>query len=427
MRRSNPGKEHGSRSQAVAAPGSLLRSRPVLIALALGILALSIYSPALNCQFVNYDDDHYVTENLHVQSGLTWSTWHWALTSTEQANWHPLTWLSHALDYQMFGLNAAGHHATSVLLHAVNVALLFLLLFRATGAAGRSALVAALFATHPFNVESVAWVAERKNVLCTLFFLLALGCYGWFTRKPDARRYIARASFFALGLAAKPMVITLPCVLLLVDFWPLRRVQGWSTPAPSYPVPQATWPRLLVEKVPLLVLAAASAVITIMAQRSGGAMPATEILPLGTRLWNSVYSYAAYIWKAFWPARLAPFYPGSRLAVWQIAMAAGFLLVISTLVWRWRRSCPYLVTGWLWYLGTMVPVIGLVQVGGQAMADRYTYIPFIGIFVALVLGRCRPRRENASSPQSKGGAGRRRSVHPRSSNGTSDFVLGEQP
>ena len=358
--------------------------QPILVAFVLAIVTLAVYSPVLQCQFVNYDDNHYVTENVHVRSGLAGSTLRWALTSTEQANWHPLTWLSHALDYQLFGLNPAAHHATSALIHAVNVALLFLILWGGTGAMGRSTLVAGLFALHPFNVESVAWVAERKNVLCTLFFLLALGAYGWYSRKPSKRRYFVVAVLFALGLASKPMVITLPFVLLLADFWPLRRIQGWTTNSAS--IDQATFGKLVLEKIPLFALSAASAIITIHAQRSGGAMPSTQILPFGMRLANGIHSYAAYLWKTSWPIHFAPFYPGAPLQYWQIGLSASFLILVSATAWRWRNSHPDFLFGWLWYLGTMFPVLGLVQVGGQAMADRYTYIPLIGIFIASVWG-----------------------------------------
>jgi len=381
-RASRPGKRNDSRFQEDDSQ-SLLRWQSILAALGLVLLAIAVYSPVLRCQFLNYDDNHYVTENAHVRSGLTWGNFGWALTTTEQANWHPLTWLSHALDCQLFGLNASAHHATSVLIHAVNVALLFLLLVCATGAIGRSGLVAALFAIHPLNVESVAWVAERKNVLCTLFFLLALGAYGWYARRPGAGRYSVVAILFILGLGSKPMVITLPLALLLIDFWPLRRIRG-CVPSSKFPVVQATFARLVLEKLPLFALSAASAVITITAQRSGGATPSTLILPFGTRLLNGVHSYAAYIWKAFWPLHLAPFYPGSQLAAWQLGLSAGFLIGVSILVWHQRSSHSYLLIGWLWYLGTMFPVIGLIQVGGQAMADRYTYIPLMGIFVAIV-------------------------------------------
>lgn len=355
-----------------------------LLALGLAIATFAVYSPVLQCQFVNYDDNHYVTENLRVRSGLTWSTLRWAVASTEQANWHPLTWISHALDYQFFALNPAAHHATSALIHAINASLLFLFLFSATGAVWRSSLVAAFFALHPFNVESVAWVAERKNVLCTLFFLLALAAYGCYARMPNARRYSVVAILFTMGLASKPMVITLPFVLLLVDFWPLRRIQGWNSGSVS--LAQATVGKLVLEKIPLFALSAASAAITLIAQRTGGAMPSTQILPVSARLPNAIHSYAAYVWKTFWPVHFAPFYPGTPLNRWQIGLSAGFLIAISTIAWRWRNSRPYFLFGWLWYLGTMFPVIGLIQVGGQAMADRYAYIPLIGIFVALVWG-----------------------------------------
>ncbi len=355
----------------------------------LAVATFALYSPAIWHPFIfNYDDDNYVTNNSHVQAGLVWDTASWALRSTEYSNWHPLTWLSHALDYTLYGLNPHGHHLTNVLFHMLNVVLLFLLLARATGATGRSLLIAALFAVHPFNVEAVAWIAERKNVLSTFFFLLTLGAYGWYALKPELKRYFVLVALFVLGLAAKPMVVTLPCVLLLLDFRPLRRIQGWGQlPADAaFAVPQARFSRLVLEKLPLFALAAADGAVTIFAQRSGGAMGL--VLPLGVRLENAVYAYALYVWKAFWPARLAVFYPhpGAALAVWQIGLAALFVLTVTTLVWRERFARPYLLTGWLWFLGTLVPVIGLIQVGQQAIADRSAYIPLIGIFVMMVWG-----------------------------------------
>jgi protein O-mannosyl-transferase len=365
------------------------RKRNLAICVLLAVATFALYSPAIWHPFIfNYDDDNYVTNNSHVQAGLVWDTASWALRSTEYSNWHPLTWLSHALDSTLYGLNPHGHHLTNVLFHMLNVVLLFLLLARATGATGRSLLMAALFAVHPFNVESVAWIAERKNVLSTFFFLLTLGAYGWYALKPGLKRYFVVAALFVLGLAAKPMVVTLPCVLLLLDFWPLRRIQGWGQlPADAaFAVPQARFSRLVLEKLPLFALAAADGAVTIFAQRSGGAMGL--VLPLGVRLENAVYAYALYVWKAFWPARLAVFYPhpGAALAVWQIGLAALFVLTVTTLVWRQRFARPYLLTGWLWFLGTLVPVIGLIQVGQQASADRYAYIPLIGIFVMMVWG-----------------------------------------
>ena len=349
------------------------------------VATLALYNPVNRHPFVNYDDDRYVTENLHVHNGLTWETITWAFTATEQGNWHPLTWLSHALDWQLFHQNATGHHFTSLLIHAANAVLLFLFLTYATGRVGSSWLVAALFALHPINVESVAWVAERKNVLCTFFFFAALIAYCWYSRKPDRRRYLAFAGLFALGLMSKPMVITLPFVLLLLDYWPLGRIRG--VPAGTPPITQAPLSRLLLEKLPLLVLSAASAWITMQAQREGGAMRSAAQFSIGVRLENAVVAYATYLWKMIWPSHLAPLYPhpGDSLAFWQVAVSALVLLAVTGVVAGFR-SRRYLLTGWLWFLGTLVPVIGLVQVGDQAMADRYAYIPLVGIFVMLAWG-----------------------------------------
>jgi protein O-mannosyl-transferase len=346
---------------------------------------LALYNPVNRHPFVNYDDDRYVTENPHVRNGVNWDTITWAFTAEEQGNWHPLTWLSHTLDYQLFHQNATGHHFASLLIHAANAVLLLLLLVYATGRIGPSFFVAALFALHPINVESVAWVAERKNVLSTLLFFSALAAYCRYARKPDWRRYLAFASLFALGLMSKPMVITLPLVLLLLDYWPLGRIQGASAGTP--PIPQAPLSRLLVEKLPLLALSAASAVITMQAQQAGGAMRSTAQFSLGVRVENAVVAYATYLWKMVWPSHLAPLYPhpGDSLAVWQVAISALVLLAVTGAVQRFR-SRRYLLTGWLWFLGTLVPVIGLVQVGDQAMADRYAYIPLIGIFIMITWG-----------------------------------------
>jgi protein O-mannosyl-transferase len=360
--------------------------RNPVVCLLLAMLTLALYNPVNRHPFVNYDDDRYVTENPHVRQGLTADTFTWALTSTEQANWHPLTWMSHALDCSLFRLNPAGHHFTSVLLHAINTMLLFLLLMWATARPGPSLFVAALFAVHPINVESVAWVAERKNVLCTLFFFLTLWAYGWYARKPGWKRYLAVAALFAAGLASKPMVITLPFVLLLLDYWPLARVRGTNA-ANGTMQPTLPWLRLVLEKLPLLALSAASAVITMQAQQAGGAVRTSVQFSMGARLANAVYAYAMYLWKMVWPARLAPLYPhpGGSLAVWQVVPAAVVLIVVSVLVWRFRQR-GYPLTGWLWFLGTLVPVIGLVQVGDAAMADRYAYIPLIGVFVMIAFG-----------------------------------------
>jgi tetratricopeptide (TPR) repeat protein len=373
-------------SAAFASPDK----RNFIVCLLLAAVTLALYNPVNRHPFVNYDDDRYVTENPHVRQGLTADTFTWALTSTEQANWHPLTWMSHALDCSLFRLNPAGHHFTSVILHAVNVVLLFLLLMWATGRLGPSVCVAALFALHPINVESVAWVAERKNVLCTTFFLLALWAYGWYARKPGWVRYLVLAVLFAAGLASKPMVITLPFVLLLLDYWPLQRVHE-SQPNTESSAPSFSWLRLALEKLPLLALSAASALITMQAQQAGGAVRSTEQFSFGVRLANAICAYAMYLWKMIWPARLAPLYPhpGDSLVAWQVTVAALLLIAVTAIAIKFcaRR---YLIVGWLWFLGTLVPVIGLVQVGDAAMADRYAYIPLIGIFVMIAFGLSDP-------------------------------------
>ncbi len=349
------------------------------------VATLALYNPVNRHPFVNYDDDRYVTENPHVRNGVTWDTIAWAFAAMEQGNWHPLTWLSHALDYQLFHQNATGHHFTSLLIHAANAVLLFLLLIYATGRVGPSLFVAALFALHPINVESVAWVAERKNVLSTFFFFAALIAYCWYARKPDWRRYLVFTVMFAFGLMSKPMIITLPFVLLLLDYWPLSRIQG--SPVGTPPIAQARLSKLVVEKLPLLALSTASAVVTMQAQKAGGAVRSTTQFSLGVRLENALVAYATYLWKMIWPAHLAPLYPhpGNSLAAWQVVMSALVLLAVTGAVVRFR-SKRYLLTGWLWFLGTLVPVIGLVQVGDQAMADRYAYITLIGIFVMIAWG-----------------------------------------
>jgi protein O-mannosyl-transferase len=380
----------------------------IISCLFLAIGTSALYSSVARHPFIDFDDQYYVTNNAILHAGLNWKVFIWSFNAGYAQNWHPLTWLSHALDCQLYGLNPAGHHLTNLVLHVLNVVILFLLLLRATGAIGRSLLVAALFAIHPLNVETVAWVAERKSTLSTLFFLLALGAYGWYARNPNIKRYLALTTLFLLGLASKPMVITLPFVLLLLDFWPLKRIQGWdqlpapnrkgrqpnekvgfksSAAKPECSFTQASFSRLALEKLPLLALCAGSAVLTIAAQRAV-AVRSLKSFPISVRLENAIYAYAMYLWKAFWPTRLAVYYPhpGNTLAVWRVAVAALFLAAASVLVWRQRRTHRYLVTGWLWYLGIMVPVIGLVQVGDQARADRYAYIPLIGIFVMVVWG-----------------------------------------
>jgi tetratricopeptide (TPR) repeat protein len=370
-------------SRPVAAT-SVFGGRGILYIGLLAIATVAAYFPLFSNSFVDYDDPAYITGNSHVRSGLTLGTLQWAWTSIENGNWHPLTWISHALDVELFGLDPAGHHFTSLLLHIFNKALFYFLLTRITRERGKCLAVAALYAVHPLGVESVAWAAERKNLLCTLFFFLAIAAYGWYAKHPSVLRYLWVALAFALGLCAKPMVITLPFVLLLLDFWPLGRVEGLSTPAAVFPVRQFSLNALILEKTPLLILSAASAVITVIAQSSAGALATTAALPPAVRIGNAIYSYFDYVFEAFWPARLAPFYPAFTLSRWQVMLALAFLVAVSAAVWWQRMKRPYLIVGWLFYLGTLVPVIGLIQVGVQGKADRYTYIPLIGIFVAVV-------------------------------------------
>lgn len=359
--------------------------RSVILGVLLSGATLALYAPVLRYPFLVLDDSDYVMANFHVRHGLTWSTIRWAFSATTAANWHPVTWISHALDCQLFGLNPWGHHFTSVLLHCLNVLLLFLLLRWMTGRSGASLLVAALFACHPLNVESVAWVAERKNVLSSLFFLSVIGAYGRYSQKPNLGRYLTVASLFALGLMAKPMVITLPCVLLLLDYWPLGRMPG--SPGSAIGAKPATFAKLILEKVPLLALSAASAIITLKAQHLGFAVRSLHQFSLGSRIENSVVAYALYLWKTIWPAGLAfgyPF-PASGRPAWQWVLSGAILLGITGLVIASRRR-RYLPAGWFWFLGILVPVIGLVQVGDAAMADRYAYLPLIGIFVMIAFG-----------------------------------------
>ncbi len=363
----------------------------------LSLTVLAIFWQVQNHAFIHLDDGEYVTDNIHVRTGLRWKNITWAFTSTHAANWHPLTWLSHMLDCELFGLNPKGHHLTSLLFHLVNSLLLFLILKQMTGAVWRSGFVAALFALHPLHVESVAWVAERKDVLSTLFWMLTLWAYLGYVKRPKGKRYLLTLLLFALGLMAKPMLVTLPFVLLLLDFWPLERFRlgrsGNSNTAISQPSIHANEPRtqvfrLLVEKIPLFALAALSSVVTFIVQKSGGAVGTLETYPFQIRLANALISYVRYIIQMIWPHNLAVFYPhpGQSLPMWQATGAGLLLLIISAAVVRAGHRYPYLPVGWLWYVGTLVPVIGLVQVGAQAMADRYTYVPLIGLFIMIAWG-----------------------------------------
>ncbi len=373
---------------AAKGKSSLPWAKAIGFSVVLAIATSLLYLPIVHHPFANIDDQGYIYENLQVQEGLTWPTIKWAARSFEDNNWHPLTWISIALDCQMFGIDPAGHHAMNIVYHALNAVVLFWVLLLATGFAGRSFMVAALFALHPMNVEPVAWTAERKTVLSILFFLLALGAYRWYARRPGIARYCVVAALFALGLMAKPQIITLPCVLLLWDYWPLRRMFADAPAAEDDPL-AALAPRgfrwLVMEKVPLLVLCAGSALATIKAQH------VVHVQEWQYSAWirtgNCIVAYVRYIGKAICPSHLSIMYlhPGNSLRVWQVAVCALVLLTITSVVVVTRRY-RYLPVGWFWFLGTLVPTIGLIQVGGQAMADRYAYLSFLGLFLMACWG-----------------------------------------
>jgi len=323
-------------------------------------------------EFVDYDDIDYISSNPHVVTGLTWDGIRWAFTAGYSANWHPLTWMSHMMDVQLFGMNAGLHHVVNLLLHVLSTLLLFGVLRRMTGAMGKSAFVAALFAVHPLHVESVAWAAERKDVLSTVFFMLTLWAYAHYVRRQGWRRYATVAACLALGLLAKPMLVTLPMLLVLLDVWPLRRPLSIS---------------LVTEKLPLFVLSAASAAITLVVQRQGGAVMRLDQVPLGLRIANVPIAYVHYIGAMFWPVGLVAMYPLPReIPASEVLGALAILIGVSAFVVRVGRRHQYLIVGWLWYVIALLPVIGIVQVGAQSSADRYTYVPLIGLFLMIAWG-----------------------------------------
>ena len=358
----------------------------LFIAFGLVAATLAVYAQVMNHQFVVLDDNHYIYQNPIVNRGLTLTGVAWAFTTFQAANWHPVTWLSHMLDCQIFGPHAGGHLLVSALIHASNTLLLFLFLRRTTGATWQSAIVAALFALHPLHVESVAWAAERKDTLSTFFGLLTLLAYASYVAAPSLRRYALVAVALALGLMAKPMLVTWPFVLLLLDYWPLGRFQ-WQRGSGVKGFLKALIP-LVREKLPLFCLAAGSMVITFIAQSHGGAVRTLQDVSLSVRLSNAIVSYAKYLLRTVWPNDLAFYYPfpATGVPAWQLACAIVLLTVITVLVFRQASERPYLLMGWLWFVGTLVPVIGLVQVGSATMADRYYYVPSIGLFVGIVFG-----------------------------------------
>ncbi len=370
--------------------------RGVVLAICAVLAAITwaVFGQTLGHEFVTYDDPQYVSGNAEVAAGLSIEGVRWAFTHTIGGNWHPLTIISHMLDCQLYGLNAAGHHLTNVLLHTIAVILLFLVLRQMTGTLWRSAFVAALFAIHPLHVESVAWISERKDVLSAVLFILTLGAYVRYIHAPSITAYLLVLILFTLGLMSKPMLVTVPFVLLLLDYWPLGRCSNGSQARLNNPrgrrsqnAPQSRgysgWLKLIIEKLPLFALSALFSAVTVIAQLHSTGI--TNQLPFAWRLSNASVSYVTYIWQMFWPTRLAAFYPhpNDQLPFWQIVLAIVILAAITVVAIRWRKERPYVFTGWFWYIGMLVPVIGLVQAGEQARADRYTYLPQIGLYVLV--------------------------------------------
>jgi tetratricopeptide (TPR) repeat protein len=401
-----------------------VRQTAVIVALC-GVLVgitWSVFAQTVRHQFITYDDPQYVYANPEVSAGLSLSGIIWAFTHTIAGNWHPLTTISHMLDCQLYGLDPAGHHFTNVLFHTIAVVLLFLVLQQMTGSLWRSAFVAALFAIHPLHVESVAWVSERKDVLSAVFFMLTLSAYTRYVRAPSVKSYLLLFLLFALGLMSKAMLVTVPFILLLLDYWPLGRITQVRFPngPDRQPTSTSKWPvirRLIAEKVPLFLLSALSSAATLFTQFQSTATMSQ--LPLLWRLNNAVVTYVTYDWQMFWPVRLAAFYPhpNDQLHLWQVLLAIAFLIAVALLAIHWRKQRPYIFIGWFWYIGMLVPVIGLVEGGEQARADRYTYLPQIGLYVlitwgitdlmrSMMLRRSRSRHLTTGWPSSARGAGK---------------------
>jgi len=357
-------------------------ARPIVVGFSLIVINLFVFEAVRNFQLVNWDDSTYITENPTVLGGLSWGSAWWALTTGHSPYWHPMTWLSHLLDVTLFGTDAGMYHVTNLVLHTANTLLLFELFRRMTGATGRSAFVAAIFAVHPLHVESVAWIAERKDVLSTCFLILTLLAYVGYVRRPARSRYLIVLALYALALMSKPMVVTLPVVLLLLDVWPLGRIAFGRPGGPH----DASWRRPLVEKLPLLALALATSVATVLIQHRVGAMAGLDALPWPVRVGNATIGYVAYLWKTIWPTHLAAFYPLFTIAPARVAAAAAVLIAVSLAAIAGRARYPYLFAGWFWYVVTIAPVIGLLQAGEQGMADRFMYVPMIGILVMAAWG-----------------------------------------
>ena len=375
------------------------RHRDFLIGLLLFGGTLALYWPSASYDYINIDDPDYAAHNFILKQGFSKEAIAWAFTTTKTANWHPVTWISYLADVQFLGSSARIHHVVNLLFHALNAVLLNIVFRRMTNAAGLSLIVALLFAVHPLNIESVVWISERKNVLSTLFWLLVMGCYTRYTKTKDTKAYLGALIFFAIGLMAKPMLVTLPCALLLLDFWPLGRL----FPGPNYLDHKTKALKnlgaLLWEKIPFFILTIASSIVTFWAQQIEGAVKSLEIFPFTLRLANALVSYSLYLKKIVGPHALAIFYPyPSNYHGWQVSGAIILLAALSYLALRTRKRHPYVLFGWLWYIGTLVPVIGIVQVGSQAMADRYAYIPAIGIVTLIVWGAHALIRQRGINP-----------------------------
>src|ERR1035438_4263550 len=389
----------GEESPAGRAPGlnqetASSRTFSILICVLLALAILAIYAQTATSGYVPYDDDQYVYKNPWVQAGLTAYNIGWAFTTFFYSNWHPLTWISYILDFSLFGLNPGAQHLVNVAFHLASTLLLFLALTRMTRQPWRCAVVAAIFAVHPLHVESVAWISERKDVLSTFFEMLTLLLYVRYTTKPGTRSYLAVAAAFGLSLLAKPMAVTFPFVLLLLDYWPLRRL--------DWPLKAADFRRLFMEKAPLLAMAAVASVLTFLAQRGYGAVVSLARFSLPARAGNAAIAYVSYMVKTFWPADLAVLYPARGPEFASAVTSLLILMALTGVAWRWVRQRPYFAVGWLWYVGMLVPVIGLVQVGAQSMADRYTYLPMVGLSIAIVwtvadLVENRPALRNAAA------------------------------
>jgi tetratricopeptide (TPR) repeat protein len=359
--------------------------RVTIVCLLIVILTLAVYFQLRNYDFVNFDDSEYIYDNRQIQGGFTFKNIKWAFTTIHISNWHPLTWLSHMLDYQLYGLNPGALHLTNLLFHIINSILLFIVFRKMTGHFWQSAFLSSLFALHPLHVESVAWISERKDVLSAFFWILTMWSYIYYVQHPKVDKYLLVLFFFALGLMSKPMLVTLPFVLLLLDYYPLNRLQN-SADKNNFRQ-KTTGYRLVLEKIPLFILLVISSGMTYYAQKHGGAVVPLDDIPFQARMANALVSYLVYILKMLYPSKLAVLYPHPvSFAWWQITTSCFLLIFISFFAVRMIKKSPYFIVGWLWYLGTLVPVIGLVQVGNQSMADRYTYIPLIGLFFIVSWG-----------------------------------------